>query len=172
MKLALNNLNEALTYHLEGMYDGEKKLQKALPHLFSYATSSVLKSEIKKYLNSVKDKRLKLKRVFSYLLAGPFGRKNKVIDKILKDGSKILECTRANELRDALLIGHLQGLVHYKISSYGIAKDFASRLDLQNVTDLLQEVLEWEKETDKMLTKIATKEVNKKAIGSAVTIEK
>lgn len=31
MKNALNNLNEALRYQSEGLYDAERKLQKALP---------------------------------------------------------------------------------------------------------------------------------------------
>lgn len=163
MKLKLNNLNEVLAFHLEGMYDAEKKLQKALPHCSNDATSRALKNEIKKYLDSAKEKRLKLKRIFSYLLAGPFNRKNKVIAKILKDGVKVLKYTKAIALKDAILIGHLQAVNHYKISSYGTAKAFASMLKLKNVTDLLQEVLEWEKETDRAFTKIAMKEVNEKA---------
>jgi ferritin-like metal-binding protein YciE len=167
MKPVLNNLNEALSYQLEGMYDAEKKLQKALPDCFNAATSQTLKNEIKKYFESTQDKRLKLKRIFSYLLVQPFNRKNNVIDKMLEDCQAISRQTNAKALRDAMLIGHLQEINHYKISSYGTAKAFASLMELQHVADLLGEVIAWEKETDQILTKIAMKEVNEKAAATA-----
>ena len=63
-----------------------------------------------------------------------------------------------------MLIGNLQAINHYKISTYGTAKAFATLLELQKVVDLLQEMLEWEKETDRAFTKIAMKEVNEKAV--------
>ncbi len=163
MKPILNNLNEALTYHLEGMYDAEKKLQKSAPDYTNCVTSRALKSEIKKYFESARDKRIKLKRIFSYLLAGPFGRKSKVIDKMLKDVDNILKYASSPELKDAMVIPSLQAIIHYKIASYGAAKAFAIVLELETVTDLLEEVLELEMESDRALAKIAIEGVNGKA---------
>lgn len=170
MKTTLNNLNETLAYLLEGMYDAEKKLLKVVPDCLHLVTSRALKSEIKKYVESAADKRIKLKRIFSYLLAGPFGRKNKVIDRMLKEAGNILKFTSSPEVKDAMLIGCLQAINHHKISAYGTAKAFSVELELQAVTDLLTEVLEWEKETDQALTKIALKEVNGKAAALAVAL--
>jgi len=168
MKPKVNNLNDALAYQLEGMYYVEKKLQKALPDCINHATSRALKGQIKKYLDSAHDKRVKLKRIFSYLLTGPFDSKNKVIEKLMAEESKILKYTNNSELKDALLIGNLQSINHYKISVYGTAKAFALILELQKVVDLLQEVLDWEKEANQALTKIALKEVNEKAAALAI----
>jgi ferritin-like metal-binding protein YciE len=168
MKPKVNNLNDALAYQLEGMYYVEKKLQKTLPDCINHATSRALKSQIKKYLDSARDKRVKLKRIFSYLLTGPFDCKNKVIEKLMEEESKILKYTNNSELKDALLIGNLQAINHYKISVYGTAKAFALILELQKVVDLLQEVLDWEKEANQALTKIAIKEVNEKAAALAI----
>lgn len=163
MKTKLNNLNDVLAYQLEGMYYAEKRLQKALPDCVNHATSSALKNEIKKYYESVRDKRVKLKRIFSYLLTGPFGRKNKMIEKFMEDESKILKYAKTSELKDAMIIANMQAISHYKISTYGTAKAFALTLELQKVVDLLQEILEWEKEADRAFTKVALKHVNEKA---------
>jgi ferritin-like metal-binding protein YciE len=162
MKATIKSLNEALAYQLEGMYYAEKKLQKILPDLFDVATSRILKDEIKKYLRSAQDKRLKLKRIFSYLLVTPFSVKNNVINEMLKDSAKILKLTKTKELKDTLLMGRLQSIANYKISSYETAKAFASILELQNVIDLLQEVVEWEQDTGQAFTKIVMRDVNEK----------
>lgn len=163
MKLKLKNLNQALTYHLEGMYDAEKKIQKAIPSLVKRVSSSTLKTELKKYLESAADKRTKLKRVFSYLLAGPFRRKNKAVDKMLEDLGNIISAEVPKELKDVLIIGSLQAINHFKISSYGTARALSEALELTTAAELLGQMLQWEKDTDRSLSLIAAREVNGKA---------
>lgn len=169
MRPALKTLHEALAYQLEGLYDAEKKLQKAIPNCLGKITASSLKSEMEKYLGSAADKRTKLKRIFSYLLVDRFGKKNKVIETMLEETHDILEYTSTNSIRDAVMIGCVQTINHYKIAGYGTALAFAMELKLNTVSDLLHEILEWEKETDRTLTKIALKEVNEKAGESELT---
>ena len=154
MKPAIKDLNEALSYHLEAMYDAEKKLQKAMPELIPMLTSRQLKSELKKYLESSRDKRIKLKRIFSYLLVGPYNKKNKVIEEMLSEVFSILEYT-ISELNDVLVMVRWQALVQFKISTYSSAKVTADFLDLKKVSDLLAEILAWEKETDHSLSIIS-----------------
>jgi ferritin-like metal-binding protein YciE len=96
------------------------------------------------------------------LLSGPFGRKNKAVDKMLKDAKDFSKMASTPELRDAILIASLQGINLYKISAYNTAVAFSSELGLDQVTELLAEVLAWEKNTNKALSKIALKGVNKK----------
>ncbi|GHN02678.1 hypothetical protein WSM22_41670 [Cytophagales bacterium WSM2-2] len=162
MKAKLNNLNDALTYHLEGMYRVEKKLQKFLPDCFDQAASRALKNEVKKYLSNTGDKRVKLKRIFSYLLTGPFGCKNKIIDAFMEDQTSLQKYAMTSSLRDTMLIGNLQAINSYKISMYNTAKTFAMTLELQKVVDLLQEILELEKESEHAFAKIALKEISDK----------
>ncbi len=162
MKPVLNDLNKALTYQLEGMYDAEKRLQKFIPGYVKLATSRALKAEFKNYLESTADKRTKLKRIFSYLLAGPFGRKNKAVDKMLKDAKDFAKFASVPQLRDVILIASLQDISQYKISSYTTAKAFAMELGLDQVFELLSEILAWEKNTNESLSKMALKGMTKK----------
>ncbi|HWA33527.1 MAG TPA: DUF892 family protein, partial [Cyclobacteriaceae bacterium] len=94
MKNKITNLTQALTYTLEGMYDSEKKIQRDLPDLSSSLASGALKKLLSQYLETSQDRRLKLKRIFSYLLAGPFGRKSKVTAKAFEEMTEALKMSR------------------------------------------------------------------------------
>ena len=82
MKPLFNNLNEALTYQLEGLHDAEKKLQVAMREIIAQTNSDAIKKVFESYWASAGDKRTKLKRAFSYLLAGPFGKQSKAIGEM------------------------------------------------------------------------------------------
>ena len=158
----LTTLNEVLAFQLEGMYDAEKKIQHAIPVCIEGLQLNTLKVEIKKYGDQAAEKRTKLKRIFSYLLVQPFKRKNNVIDSLLKDTHDLLNYAATDHLRESVLLACIQSINHYKIAGYNTALAFAIDLNLDTVADLLHEILVWEKETNKALTKIAFEELNKK----------
>jgi ferritin-like metal-binding protein YciE len=93
MKLEFKDLNEVLTYHIEGLYDAEKTLQKKISDLLTSVTSPELKSILLKFLENRADTRIKLKRIFSYLLSGPFKRRDKVINQMLIEATAISKIT-------------------------------------------------------------------------------
>lgn len=163
MKPQIKTFQEALTYHLETMYYAEKSVQKTFKGLSRRLTTSALQMEVGKYLDGASDKRLKLKRIFSYLLAGPYRKGNAVADQLLAEAKDAFQRSRSPLLREALFIADLQNLIHYKIAAYGTAKAFAEQLGLATVTGLLDEILHWEKDADKALTKIALQVVNVRA---------
>jgi ferritin-like metal-binding protein YciE len=163
MNTSFNNLNEALTYNLEGLHDAEKKLQVTLPKVITQTNSAALKGLLEKYATSAGDKRIKLKRAFSYLLAGPFGKRGKAIGEMISEFSFISKRSSTAEIKDALLGSCLSTIICYKIASYSSAMSFALALGLHPVADLISEVLEWERESDKALTKIMTKLSNRAA---------
>ncbi|WP_276370247.1 DUF892 family protein [Chryseolinea sp. H1M3-3] len=162
----LSNLNEVLAFQLEGLYDAEKKLQHAIPACSEGVTLNVLKDIINKYGEQAAEKRTKLKRTFGYLLVEPFKRKNKVIDTMLKDTHYMLEHAASDSLRQVVLLACFQSINHYKMAGYNAALAFAIKLNLDTVSDLLHEILEWEKETNAILTKIAFEELHQKEASS------
>jgi|GEM_PF-5564249 len=154
MKPFFNNLNAALTYHMEGLHDAEKKLQATLPNVVAQADAAALKGLLKSYAASAADKRIKLKRAFSYLLAGPFGKKSKAIGEMIAELSTISAKALAPEIKDAMLAGSLRTIIYFKISAYATAMSFALALEVHPVADLIGQILEWENEADQELTKI------------------
>jgi ferritin-like metal-binding protein YciE len=161
----LTTLNEVLTFHLEGMYDAEKKTT-CDNGLHRRSKIEYTQSGNQKIWRAGRGKRTKLKRIFSYLLVQPFKRKNNVIDSLLKDTHDLLNYAATDHLREAVLLACIQSINHYKIAGYNTALAFAIDLNLDTVADLLHEILVWEKETNNTLTKIAFEELNKKESSS------
>jgi ferritin-like metal-binding protein YciE len=160
----LTSLLELLAYQLEAMYDAEKKLQHTLPVFYETIKSAAIKQEVKKYTEIASDKRTKLKRIFSYLLVERFGRKNEVIDSLLHDTQETLSFASTDHLRETALLTCIQNINNYKMASYHTAEIIAIELNLETVADLLHEILEWEKETDRAMTKIAIEELRYESI--------
>lgn len=61
---------------------------------------------------------------------------------------------------DAGLLAAAQAVEHYEISRYGTLKAWAAKLDMPQVSKLLDQTLAEEKKTDDTLTKIAETAVN------------
>jgi ferritin-like metal-binding protein YciE len=154
MNSKIKNLNEALTYQLEGLYDAEKKLQKQIPDLLLHLASSDLKTALQDFKVNRKEARIKLKRIFSYLLSGPYQKKNKVVDQLLNEVIAISEIKASSQLKDLLSISTFLAIVNYQLSTYRSAKSMASILDLDVVVEQLDEIIKWLQQTDRVLSKI------------------
>ncbi|NOT75712.1 MAG: DUF892 family protein [Cyclobacteriaceae bacterium] len=159
----LNNLNEILAYHLEAAYVAEKKIQKVLPASLPAIGHKKLAATFKKYLESSSDKRMKLKRMFGYLLVRPQSRKCKPVVGILDQMTAIVRSESACELRDVQLLGALLSLTRYKSSLYITAKLYSSALELNTVSALVNEVAGWENETYETLLKISSEGILQEA---------
>jgi ferritin-like metal-binding protein YciE len=68
------------------------------------------------------------------------------------------------EILDAGLIGAAQKVEHYEMAGYGTAREMAEKLGHKEAAQLLNETLKEEENTDKKLTMIARRVVNKRAL--------
>ena len=73
---------------------------------------------------------------------------------------------KGNDLHDAALIASAQNVEHYEIAAYRTAAALAGQLGLKDDQRLLNESLEEEKQADASLTKIATSEINHRAVAA------
>ena len=64
---------------------------------------------------------------------------------------------------DAALIAAAQKVEHYEIASYGTVRTWASCWATKDVARLLQQTLDEEGKTDKLLTQLAESEINLEA---------
>jgi ferritin-like metal-binding protein YciE len=70
-------------------------------------------------------------------------------------------------VRDAALIAAAQRVEHYEMAGYGSVRTFAHQLGFDDVARTLQQTLDEEGETDKLLTHIAEENINPAASHSA-----
>jgi ferritin-like metal-binding protein YciE len=75
----------------------------------------------------------------------------------------VLEEFKDSTALDAALAAAAQAVEHYEIARYGALKTWAAELGMEEATQLLGETLDEEKDADRLLTQLATRNINKKA---------
>lgn len=82
---------------------------------------------------------------------------------IIEEAKDVMEEFRGTDALDAGLIAAAQAAEHYEISRYGALKTWAGQLGLRDAARLLEETLNEEKQTDRLLTEMAESSANRKA---------
>jgi hypothetical protein len=82
------------------------------------------------------------------------------MDGILEEGSELMEETEDEATADAALIASAQRVEHYEIAAYGTVRTYAQQLGHEDQASLLQETLDEEGQTDKLLTQLAESSIN------------
>ncbi len=157
-------LLKLFTDSIKDIYYAEKALTKALPRLKKAATSEELATCFSDHTAVTKTQIERLTRVFEILGKKAQGKKCEAIEGLIKEAESIIEDTEEGTAsRDVGLILAAQKVEHYEIASYGGLAQLAITLGLTEISDLLYETLNEEKETDKLLTEVAEYGINYEA---------
>jgi ferritin-like metal-binding protein YciE len=162
--MAAKSLNELFLEELKDMYDGEKRLTRALPKMAKAASSSELQLALTNHLSETEKQIKRLEQVFRILGKRPTGKACDGIIGIVEEGKKAMQELEEGAILDAALIAGAQKVEHYEIASYGTLAYFADIMGQKRAKDLLGETLDEEKAADAKLNNIAKSEVNQKAL--------
>jgi ferritin-like metal-binding protein YciE len=160
----LNSMEDLLLGQIRDLYDAEKRLIDALPKVADAAHDPQLKAAFMEHSRQTEGHARKLERVFSIMGKEPERETCEAMQGLLEEGEEMISAQGDPAVKDAGLIAAAQRVEHYEISAYGSARTFAERLGLDDVVDILQEILDEEKQTDKKLTQIAEQSVNAQAM--------
>lgn len=160
-------LQELFVEELRDMYDGEKRLIKALPKLARAASNEELQMAFTSHLEETKKQATRLEQVFRAIGEKPRGKKCDGIMGIVEEGNTAMQELDEGPVLDAALIAGAQKAEHYEIASYGTLAYFAECLGNERAKNLLGETLEEEKAADKKLNTIAKARVNRQALAGA-----
>ena len=161
--MPVKSLKELFVAELRDMYDGEKRLTRALPRMARAAGSGELQTAFKSHLRETERQVTRLEQVFRSVGEKPRGKKCDGIMGIVEEGNRAMEELDGPVL-DAALIAGAQKVEHYEIASYGTLAYFADLLDNDRAKNLLGETLDEEKAADQKLTAIAKSRVNRQAL--------
>lgn len=151
-----NRLHDLLVHELEDLLSAERMLVQALPKMAHAATDSKLKEGFEKHLKETREQHIhRLNEAFGELGRTPNGVVCKGMQGIIEEGEEFIRATGDPATIDAALIGAAQRAEHYEMAAYGTARAHAEELGLKKVADLLQETLDNEGQTNKLLTKVA-----------------
>jgi len=152
----MGNLRETFVDELRDLFDAEKQLLKALPKLAKAAENEDLKAAFEQHTEETENQIERLKEVFEAFDEEPRGKKCKGMEGLIEEGSEMIE----EEAGDAALICAAQKAEHYEIATYGSLAAWAKLLEKPEAVEILEEILQQEKDTDEKLTELAESVVN------------
>lgn len=161
--MAANTLHELFVEDLRDIYDGEKRITKALPKLARACNSKALQQAFTTHLRETEGQIRRLERVFASIGEKPRGKKCDGIMGLLEESNSHIEELDGPVL-DAALTAGAQKVEHYEIASYGTLAYYADMMGHDEAKRLLGETLEEEKATDEKLNQIAKSDVNRRAL--------
>ena len=162
--MKLTTLEQAFVEELKDIYSAEQQLLEALPEMVKAASNSELKAGFKTHLAQTKEHVTRIEHVFGLLEEKPTAHTCQAMKGLLKEGKEIIEEDAENNVHDALLIAAAQKVEHYEIATYGTLCTWARHLEREDIKTVLGQTLAEEEETDKILTALAQKSINAKAV--------
>jgi len=148
---------------LADMYDAEHRILKALPKMIKAATCEKLAQGLQHHLEETEGHVTRLERVFAAFDEKPTAKKCPAMVGILDEGEDILSENKKASTINAAIISACQKVEHYEIASYGTLRAWAQLLGNEEAAELLEEILDQEKEADNALNELAG-EKNKEAL--------
>jgi ferritin-like metal-binding protein YciE len=151
----LTSPRDLLVEELKDLYSAENQLMKALPRLAKAASSEELTAAFETHLDETKIHVERIEEIMEELGESPRGKKCKAMEGLVEEGKEKLEEEGEAAVLDLALIGAAQKVEHYEIASYGCARTLAELAGEPKIARTLQQTLDEEGKTDKLLTEIA-----------------
>lgn len=169
--MQLKNVHELFVLQIKDLYSAENQLLKSLSRLHKRASNQELKDNLLNHLEQTKEHINRLEEIAGNLEFNPKGHVCKAMKGLIEEANEILECKGPDAVLDAGIIASAQRVEHYEISAYGSAMALAKVMKHSDELELLKKTLEEEKETDKILSKLAESEINKTAFDANLKME-
>ena len=151
----MNALNNLFLNELADMQDSEQRIIKALPKVIKAATCDKLKQALSDHLEETQGQVGQLERVFAIFAEKPRSRKCPAMVGILDEGEKLISEYGKTPAINAAIIAACQKVEHYEIASYGTLRAWARLLGKEDAAEILEEILDQEKDADHTLNDLA-----------------
>jgi ferritin-like metal-binding protein YciE len=158
--MEMDSLRELYVEELKDLWSAESQITKALPKMMKAATSPKLKKAFNAHLKQTERQIKRLERIFKELDESPRGKKCIGMEGLIKEGQELIKEKPEPDVLDAGLIAAAQHVEHYEIAGYGCVRTWARQMGEGRHAELLQETLDEEEQTDRLLTDLAESEIN------------
>jgi ferritin-like metal-binding protein YciE len=161
--MEIDSLRKLYVDELKDLYSAEKQILQALPRMAKKAQNEQLKKAFEDHRQVTEMQVERLDRIFEMLGKAARGKKCKAMEGLVEEGKEMMQEDMEPEVMDAALIGAAQRIEHYEIAGYGTVRTYAQVLGEKEHVKLLQQTLDEEANTDKMLTQLAESSINVEA---------
>ena len=150
-------LDDAFHETLKDVFFAEKKILRDLKKMTKAAEDDALKEAFTTHAAETTQQIERLHQVFELIGKPSRAKTCEATMGLSKEMEEDLEDFGDTPVADLVLIGCAQAVEHYEIARYGLLKAWAKRLGHTEAAALLDETLEEEKKTDKLLSQLAGK---------------
>ncbi len=161
--MEMQDLQMLMVEELKDLYHAEGQILKAMPKMVKKASDDELKRAFEQHMKETAGQIERLEQVFEALGEKAKGKKCHAMQGLLEEAKEIMGEDMEDDVMDAALIAAAQKVEHYEIASYGTVRAWAQILGNKQVAKLLQQTLDEEGKTDKLLTQLAEKNINVEA---------
>ena len=165
--MEIDSLRKLYVDELKDLYSAEKQIIQALPRMAKKASNPKLRQAFEEHLEVTRMQVERLDRIFELLGKSPRGKKCKGMEGLLEEGKEMMQEDMDDDVMDAALISAAQRVEHYEIAGYGTVRTYAQLLGEDQHVKLLQQTLDEEGKTDKLLTQLAESSINIEALQEA-----
>ena len=158
-----NPLEDLFTETLKDIYFAEKQILRALPKMAKEAMSPELKEAFETHRGETENQVERLNQIFDAMGRPARGKTCEAIIGIIDEAKEFMDEFKGEDALDAGLAASAQTVEHYEIARYGTLKAWARQLGMEDAAKLLDQTLQEEIKTDKLLTDLAMRDVNRKA---------
>ena len=161
--MQMESLQELLIEEMRDLYSAENQLLKAMPKMAKKASSPQLKKAFETHMKETEGQVQRLQKIFDKLGKKPTGKKCAAMEGLIEEAKDMMGEDMEDDVMDAALISAAQKVEHYEIASYGTVRTWAQLLGDDQTARLLQQTLDEEGKTDKLLTEMAESSINVEA---------
>jgi ferritin-like metal-binding protein YciE len=158
--MEMESLQELLVEELKDIYNAESQLLKAMPRMAKKTKNPQLRTAFETHMKETEGQIERLEQVFEALGEKAKGKTCHAMKGLLEEAKEIMGEDMEDDVMDAALIAAAQKVEHYEIASYGTVRAWAQILGNKQAVKLLQQTLDEEGKTDKLLTKLAEENIN------------
>lgn len=162
--MALESLQELYLEQLKDLHSAEEQIIEALPKMAEKASNAELRQAFELHLRQTKEQLRRLDQIGQRAGQKLTGHKCKGMEGLLEEGEELMKERADSDVLDAAMIAAAQRVEHYEIAGYGCARTYARLLGLEDDARILQQTLDEEGETDKLLTNLAERVINVEAL--------
>ena len=162
--MEMETLQDLYVEGLKDLYSAENQILKALPQMIKKASHPQLKKAFTTHERQTRQQAKRLERICRELGEKPTGKKCVGMEGLIKEAKELISERPDPDVLDAGLIAAAQHVEHYEMAGYGTMRTYASLLGFEDQAALLQQTLDEEGQTDKLLTQLAESSINLDAV--------
>ncbi|RYD50598.1 MAG: ferritin-like domain-containing protein [Sphingobacteriales bacterium] len=153
--MAEKNMNDLFLHNLKDIYYAEKQIYKTLPKMAKAAASTELQEAFEAHREETAVQIERLEEVFKILEKRAQGVVCEAIQGIIEEGKETMDDFGSSPVIDTALTGAGRAVEHYEIARYSVLCALAKQLGMKDAVKLLDQNLQEEIKTDKLLTQLA-----------------